>query len=424
MNIHLKIQELRKNAGLSQEALAEQLGVSRQAVSKWESGINIPDIDKIIALSKIFGVSLSELLTGEKEETSSAEAAAESAPVPDEKYEELLQQHLMQVDAMLKESGRKKRSGWSIAFRIIAAVVVCYLVLFYVDKLERMENNINNLQSNVGNIRTDINHQIYSIKKEISESLKKEYGLISDYTLDYRDMDFPRRTVVLDISASPRLWNEGDSMTFIVEADGGQVSCEGVYNNGTVYAEIEVPLADNIQVSALITNGGTVKQEKIDELHELLSMHLLEVDGHGSIRSSRVLGDDKLTMSGDISVYVHSRLYDESQPVLSRIKSATFELIENGKATQTVDLMKDGLDNTFAGVIDNVRIDFDYAVGTLERTMKAGDTYEFVATIVDSNGVTYKGILESIMVTDDLSVEHNKRDYGDFEVTLPEKVVD
>ncbi|MBE6987196.1 MAG: helix-turn-helix domain-containing protein [Ruminococcaceae bacterium] len=419
MNIHLKIQELRKNAGLSQEALAEQLGVSRQAVSKWESGINIPDIDKIIAISKIFGVSLSELLTGEKENVS---VAAET-PVPDEKYEELLQQHLMQVDAMLKESGRKKRSGWSIAFRIIAAVVICYLVLFYVDKLQRMENNINNLQSNVGNIRTDINHQIYSIQKEISESLKKEYGLISDYTLDYRDMDFPRRTVVLDISASPRLWNEGDSMAFIVEADGEQLSCEGVYNNGTVYAEIEVPLSDNIQVSALITNGGTVKQEKIDELHELLSMHLLEVNGHGSIRSSRVLGDDQLTMSGDITVYAHSRLYDESQPVLSRIKSATFELIENGKTTQTVDLLAESMKNRpYDSPIDNVRADFDYTVGTIERTMKAGDTFDYVVTIVDNNDVTYKGILESIMVTDDLSVEHNKRDYGDFEVTLPDKV--
>ena len=45
MNIHLKIQELRKKAGLSQEALASQLGISRQAVSKWESGVSTPDIE-------------------------------------------------------------------------------------------------------------------------------------------------------------------------------------------------------------------------------------------------------------------------------------------------------------------------------------------------------------------------------------------
>ena len=104
--------------------------------------------------------------------------------------------------------------------------------------------------------------------------------MVSDYTVDYRDMDFARRTVVLDISASPRLWNEGDSMDFIIESDEGKVTADGVYSDGAVTASVEVPLADNIEVSALIMNGGTTKQEKLDELYELLSMHLLDVSGH------------------------------------------------------------------------------------------------------------------------------------------------
>lgn len=55
----------RKAAGLSQEALAAQLGVSRQAVSKWERSESSPDTDNLIALAALYGVSLDELLYGE-----------------------------------------------------------------------------------------------------------------------------------------------------------------------------------------------------------------------------------------------------------------------------------------------------------------------------------------------------------------------
>ncbi|AOT70635.1 helix-turn-helix domain-containing protein [Geosporobacter ferrireducens] len=62
MNFYEKLQKLRKRNGLSQEQLAGELGVSRQAVSKWESGQGYPEIDKIILLSDIFKVSLDDLL--------------------------------------------------------------------------------------------------------------------------------------------------------------------------------------------------------------------------------------------------------------------------------------------------------------------------------------------------------------------------
>ena len=62
MTLADKIMELRKRAGWSQEDLAERLGVSRQAVSKWESAASTPDLDRIIKLSELFGVSTDELL--------------------------------------------------------------------------------------------------------------------------------------------------------------------------------------------------------------------------------------------------------------------------------------------------------------------------------------------------------------------------
>lgn len=62
-----KVMTLRKKKGWSQEELAEKLNISRQSVSKWESGASIPDIDKIISLSGLFGVSTDYLLKDEME---------------------------------------------------------------------------------------------------------------------------------------------------------------------------------------------------------------------------------------------------------------------------------------------------------------------------------------------------------------------
>ena len=57
-----KIQEARKRRGLTQEELAEQIGVSRQALAKWESGETLPDIERAAALSRILGIPLAELV--------------------------------------------------------------------------------------------------------------------------------------------------------------------------------------------------------------------------------------------------------------------------------------------------------------------------------------------------------------------------
>lgn len=75
-----KIIQLRKKSGWSQEELAAQMGVSRQSVSKWESGQSIPDLDKILKLSALFNVSTDFLL---KDELSDAPVAVDQAPEAD-----------------------------------------------------------------------------------------------------------------------------------------------------------------------------------------------------------------------------------------------------------------------------------------------------------------------------------------------------
>ena len=83
-----RLVDRRKAAGLSQEALAAQLGVSRQAVSKWERSESSPDTDNLIALAALYGVSLDELLYGEAandaDDLEDGSADTETADVADE----------------------------------------------------------------------------------------------------------------------------------------------------------------------------------------------------------------------------------------------------------------------------------------------------------------------------------------------------
>ena len=67
MRFEEKIVELRKQKGLSQEELAEQLGVSRQAVSRWELGQTLPDIPNLLQLCELFGVSADYLVKDEEQ---------------------------------------------------------------------------------------------------------------------------------------------------------------------------------------------------------------------------------------------------------------------------------------------------------------------------------------------------------------------
>lgn len=83
MNIKLadRLVELRKENKLSQEALAEKLGLSRQAISKWERAEASPDTDNLIALATLYGISLDELLGNDEIKTQEEKSKKEKKPL-------------------------------------------------------------------------------------------------------------------------------------------------------------------------------------------------------------------------------------------------------------------------------------------------------------------------------------------------------
>ena len=110
-----KITELRKKNGWSQEELAEKLDVSRQAVSKWESAQSVPDMNRVLLLSELFGVSTDYLLKDEM-----GEPARTDEPLPEEGGKALRTVSMQEAQEFLQH--RKTAAG-----RISLGVLMCIL---------------------------------------------------------------------------------------------------------------------------------------------------------------------------------------------------------------------------------------------------------------------------------------------------------
>lgn len=101
MKLNEKIYYCRKKAGLSQLDLADRLGVSRQSVSKWETGEANPEVTKIPAMAKLFGVTADWLLSEEEPQ----EAAPQEAHAPSQAYPEWVEKLPTHMVRMVKQFG-------------------------------------------------------------------------------------------------------------------------------------------------------------------------------------------------------------------------------------------------------------------------------------------------------------------------------
>lgn len=151
-----KLYELRKKSGLSQEAFAEKLGVSRQAVSKWECGASLPDTDNLITISKLYGVSLDELIGNDP--VPAQEQTADTDEVSEPQYEDEDEKEEAEAEAYYSNDGTpadKKRKtlralhalpypifvtvvfllwgfifdGWIVAWTLFITIPVYYSIL-------------------------------------------------------------------------------------------------------------------------------------------------------------------------------------------------------------------------------------------------------------------------------------------------------
>ena len=272
MELYEKLYELRRASGMSQEELAEKLGVSRQAVSKWESGATQPELSKLIELSKLYNVSVDELLSLEhaksQQDTAEAPAASSAESTPAEKlsFRDFCVQH------------KKIIGGAAVALAALIAVGV-----HYNNRINTLSTQVNDLRSQLYNVQNNLSNQIAGISNNVSDILERESSLISQYSYEVKHVDLKKQECTLAFSLLPKTFDEETIVSIGVIDHGNSSPLDSNRKTyrlplaqdslGYLRGEGTVVLSDELGVGVNFTTNGETQSQELDTISDLKSRY-------------------------------------------------------------------------------------------------------------------------------------------------------
>ena len=266
MTIGQRIAQKRKELGLSQEGLGERLGVSRQAIYKWESDATLPEIEKLIALSRIFSVSVGWLL---------GEETQEADPEERELTEEQLNMVQEIVDRYLAAQPKPEPPGrrrWPWVLGAVAALVVIVAFVNLFDRMDRVTQNYNSLQSSINNISSSVNSQIGTMANRVEEILNSQNKLTAEWTTEISSMDPAANTVTFRVRVVPKTYRDGMTALFVARSQGTSTqTAVDVGADGAFEGEITCELTDDIDLTVVFVTDGQRETQVLDEWQYLYS---------------------------------------------------------------------------------------------------------------------------------------------------------
>lgn len=338
-----KIAALRRENNMSQEALGEKLGLSRQAVSKWEADQAVPTMDNLMELSKLFGVTVDTLLRPDAELTSQTENTADKP----------------------EESRPAVPRKWKIA-AIAAAGLLCVSVVCSAVSLWRvivMQQQIDTLRMQSGpstiyypNTSDDTNSDLADWSENV--------------TVDPQNTD----NLLVTVSAVPRSMLDGETAKFVVRSGDQSWECDAENKNG-YSGEISVPLVDTFSVYLTLTStDGEIRNIMVASEYDLKQRFSLEVRAWWENGSFSFNGKTT-SASGNVATYIYCG-DDSVAPVSGRIL-----LYQNGKQ-----IKEKKIENIETGVGGDVY----YYTQVDWRDLEGGlDQYQLKAEITDNYGRVY-----------------------------------
>lgn len=276
MELYEKLYELRRASGMSQEELAEKLGVSRQAVSKWESGATQPELQKLIELSKLYSVSVDELLSLEHAKAPQDTAPAAEAPVQDG-FESASAKEKPGLRTFCAQH-KRAIGGAAVALAALIAVGV-----HYNNRINTLSTQVNDLRSQLYNVQNNLSNQIAGISNNVSDILARESSLISQYNYEITNVDLKKQECTLAFSLLPKTISE-NTIVNIGVIDHGNSSPLDSYRPGYsadltqdgfgyLHGSVTVPLSDELGVGVNFKHDGETQSEDLDTIYDLKSRY-------------------------------------------------------------------------------------------------------------------------------------------------------
>ena len=378
MTLGQRIAQKRKELGLSQEALGDKLGVSRQSIYKWESGSALPEVEKLIALSKLFGVSVGWLLGVEEDAAPEAAPSGELTETQLKMVEEIVDRYI----AALPRPKPRRRWPW-----VLAAVALLFVGWSLFQRLDQMDQQYDNLQNSVNNVTYSVNNQIGGISSRVEEILKAQNNLTAEYGAEIVHTNLQKNQVVFNVYAVPKTYVEGMTVKFSADSGTGGIQSslgeEGF--NQRFSTTLACELTDSIALSvSFLYPDGTLQTQLLDTYEQLYTDSLPRVDiSMDNLMHSKLAGPGLFTIPAPNDSSVRYALIAPDQegdaPAISTMRVGLFK-------NQSLVSWAEPCDqpDSFHGFD---RYDF-YALPDLQLPLANGDVLCFAAILTDQYGRT------------------------------------
>ena len=373
----------RKEAGLSQETLGAELGVSRQSIYKWESDTALPEIDKLVALSRRFGVTVGWLLgVEEAPEAASAPDSGELTDAQLKMVEEITERYLAALPAP------KPRKKWPY---VLAALMVLYAAHRAYQSIDRQFDGV---YSRIGQMDSSMSNQVYSISGQVEEILKQQNALTADYGTELVSADLSKNAVTFSVYAVPKTYVEGMRVEFSVDnghnSNSKTVLSEPDQNGQPVSekfsAELTCELTDDIAITAVfVMPDGTRQTQPLQTYSGLYSGSLPDVANlvDADLQGRAQLENGKLTLP-DAMEYALTLSTQPDNILIPRTKAVSIRvgLFKNQRLVAWARPISADEQTSYRGY-DNATF---YRLEPLSFPFAAGDILESAAVLTDEYG--------------------------------------
>lgn len=377
-----RIAQKRKEAGLSQETLGAELGVSRQSIYKWESDTALPEIDKLVALSRRFGVTVGWLLgVEEAPETASAPDSGELTDAQLKMVEEITARYIAALPAP------KPRKKWPYVLAVLAVLCAAYNIY---DSIRMIGQQFDGVYNRINQMERSVSSQVYDISNQVEGILKQQNSLTVDSGTSLELYDLKANTVTFSVYAVPKTYVEGMSMEFL--AENGETTSNVVGKAGEdgtsqrFSAALSIPLTDDITLSALLVlPDGTRQTQPLQTYSGLYSGSLPDVaslvdadlQGRAQIENGKLTLPDAMEYALTLNTKLDNILIPRAEAVSIRVG-----LFKNQRLVAWAEPISADEQTSYQG-FDNATF---YRLEPLSFPFAAGDILESAAVLTDEYG--------------------------------------